>query len=436
MYLFYSFVLTIGFLVLLPRFLWDWLRNGKYAAGFWQRLGYLPDFDPKGKPIVWLHCVSVGETNAAKPLVKAVQTNFPDYRLVVSTTTKTGQALAKEIFKKEAALVFYFPFDWIFVVRRVLKKIKPSVILIMETELWFNFLREAKRQNIQTVLVNGRLSEKSFKNYSLIRAFMRRVLKNLDLALMIGKADAEKLIGLGCEPEKVFVTGNLKFDLETAESDLTTILGQRFEIDNTRTLIIAASTHQPEESWILESFEILRRQFGEKGAPRLMIAPRHPERFAEVARLIEKSGFKFARRSDSQSDSDAEAEVILLDSIGELRAVYPLAEIVFVGGSLIPHGGQNILEPAATNRAIVTGYYTMNFASIIKAFVEKNAVVQLPELEESVITENLARVFFELLNDERERKTLAKNAFAVLFENRGATAKTIAKLQQIFNKRA
>jgi 3-deoxy-D-manno-octulosonic-acid transferase len=436
MYLIYSFALTVGFLVLLPRFLWDALTKGKYAAGFWQRFGSLPDFDSEGKPVVWLHAVSVGETNAAKPLVKEILKNFPDYKLVVSTTTKTGQTLAREIFKNDAALVFYFPFDWSFVVRRALEKINPSIVLIMETELWFNFLREARKSEIKIALVNGRLSEKSFKNYKLIRGFVRRALANLDLALMSGERDAERLIELGCAAEKTFVTGNIKFDLETGKSDLTETLRRRFAIDGARQLIVAASTHAPEERWIFESYRILRDKFSAENAPRLLIAPRHPERFAEVAELMQNSGFRFACRSASTSVSDVDADLILLDSIGELRAVYEIAEVVFVGGSLIPHGGQNVLEPAAAKKAIVTGFYTMNFADIIKTLSAKEAILQLPILEENEISVNLESVFYELLSDNVKRKALSENAFAVLRENRGACAKTIEKLQLLFNKSA
>lgn len=436
MYFIYSFALTIGFLVLLPRFLWDAARKGKYAAGFWQRFGRLPEFDAQGKPIIWLHAVSVGETNAAKPLIKEILKNFPDHKLVVSTTTKTGQTLAREIFKNEAALVFYFPFDWSFVVRRALEKINPSVVLIMETELWFNFLREARRSEIKIALVNGRLSEKSFKNYKRIRGFVRRALANLDLALMSSASDAERLIELGCAAEKTFVTGNIKFDLETGKSDLTETLRRRFAIDETSPLIVAASTHAPEERWIIESYRILRDKFPAENAPRLLIAPRHPERFAEVAELMQNSGFRFARRSASTSVSDIDADLILLDTIGELRAVYELADVVFVGGSLIPHGGQNVLEPAAAKKAIVTGFYTMNFADIIKTLSAKEAIVELPELEENEIPVNLESIFYELLSNNVKRKALAENAFAVLRENRGACAKTIEKLQLLFNKPA
>ncbi|HEX8267606.1 MAG TPA: 3-deoxy-D-manno-octulosonic acid transferase [Pyrinomonadaceae bacterium] len=432
MYFIYSFALTIGFLILLPRFLWDAARKGKYAAGFWQRFGHLPEFDAEGKPVIWLHAVSVGETNAAKPLVKEILKNFPDYKLVVSTTTKTGQTLAREIFKNEAALVFYFPFDWSFVVRRALEKINPSVVLIMETELWFNFLREARKSEIKIALVNGRLSEKSFKNYKRIRGLVQRALANLDLALMSGASDAERLIELGCAAEKTFVTGNIKFDSETSKSDLTETLRRRFAIDDARPLIVAASTHAPEERWILESYRILRDKFSAENLPRLLIAPRHPERFVEVAELMQNSGFRFARRSALTSESDVNADLILLDSIGELRAVYELAKLVFVGGSLIPHGGQNVLEPAAAKKAIVTGFYTMNFAAIVQEFLRTEAIVQLPQLAENEIPVRLNGIFNELLHEEKRRKRLAENAFAVLQANRGAVEKSIERLTPLF----
>ncbi len=180
MFFLYSLLLTAGFILLLPRFLFQ----KKYAAGLRQRFGDLPDFHQNEKPVMWLHCVSVGETNAARPLVKELKKNFPEHALVVSTTTLTGQNLAKEVFKKDAELVFYFPFDWKFTVRRVLKKIKPSVVLIMETEIWFNFVREAHKSGAKILVVNGRLSEKSVKRYSLIPNTMRRVLRHIDLALM------------------------------------------------------------------------------------------------------------------------------------------------------------------------------------------------------------------------------------------------------------
>jgi 3-deoxy-D-manno-octulosonic-acid transferase len=427
MFFLYSFLFTIGFVALIPLFI---LRRGKYAAGFWQRLGFLPEFETDGKKVLWLHCVSVGETNAARPLVKELIENFPEYALVVSTTTKTGQNLAREIFKTEAALVFYFPFDWKFTVRRALRKINPSVVLLMETELWFNFLRYAKKSGARVAIVNGRLSEKSFKRYSHIKKTMQRVLHYIDLTLMQGRGDAKRLIELGIRSSKVKITGNVKFDQSFEESDSTAEFRRRFAVSENSPLIIAASTHAPEESLILQAFKDVWKN-SQDALPRLLIAPRHPERFEEVAELIKKSGFDWARRSEKESSRDKTAEIILLDSIGELRAAYPLAEIVFVGGSLIPHGGQSVLEPAIARNAIVTGFYTTNFADIVKEFLKQEAIIQLPELDEKKVSAKLAEVFRELLQNAETRRKLSVNALGVMQENRGASRKTIENLKPL-----
>lgn len=428
MFLLYSFLLSIAFVVLLPRFLFQ----RKYAAGLRQRFGKLPDFNADGRPVCWLHCVSVGETNAARPLVKEIKKAFPDFALVVSTTTLTGQTLAKTVFADDAELIFYFPLDWKFTVRRALKHIKPNVVILMETELWFNFIRESHKSGAKVLIVNGRLSEKSVRRYGLIPKTMRRVLHHVDLALMQTSADMKRLLGLGSRGTKVRVTGNIKFDqdFDKAESDLTRELRTRFDVSKDAPLIIAASTHAPEEKWILQAFVETRNNF-KSNPPRLLIAPRHPERFAEVEKLIEESGFKSAKRSAEFSNDDAAAEIILLDSIGELRAVYPLAEIVFVGGSLIPHGGQSILEPAISEKAVVTGFYTINFTEVVKEFLARDALMQLPKLPEKEVVAKLAATFIELLKDNERREKLAKNAFAVIKKNRGATAKTIEHVKAI-----
>jgi 3-deoxy-D-manno-octulosonic-acid transferase len=430
MFFLYSFLLTIGFILMSPLFL---LRREKYAAGFKQRLGNLPEFDPGERKVLWLHCVSVGETNAARPLVKEIVENFPEYAIVISTTTKTGQELAREIFQTQAELVFYFPFDWKFSVRRALRHIKPDIILLMETEIWFNFLRQAKRSGANIAIVNGRLSQKSFKRYSFVKKTMRRVLHYVDLALMQGREDAKRLMELGIRSSKVKITGNLKFDQAVAESDLTETFRERFAVSESSPLIVAASTHAPEESLILSAFKDVWKN-SQARLPRLLIAPRHPERFDEVFELVKNSGFDWVRRSEKESARDKTAEIILLDSIGELRAVYPLAEIVFVGGSLIPHGGQSILEPAIARNAIVTGFYTMNFADAVKEFLKHDALIQLPELREKQILLQLAEAFSELLQDAEKRRKLAANASAVMQKNRGATGKTIGHLKTLLGQ--
>ncbi|MDQ3800805.1 MAG: 3-deoxy-D-manno-octulosonic acid transferase [Acidobacteriota bacterium] len=432
MFFLYSFLLAVGFLVFLPRFIFQ----KKYAASFRERLGHLPDFDAEGRPVVWLHSVSVGETQAARPLVKELLENFPEYKLVVSTTTLTGQRLAKEIFAADAALVFYFPFDFRFAVRRALRKIQPGVVLLMETELWLNFLREASRSGAKIAIVNGRLSGKSASRYGWIPKTMRRVLRYVDLALMQTAADAERLTSLGISSTKVNVTGNVKFDQPLAvetENRLTGEFRERFAFSAPDApLIVAASTHAPEEKWILDAFRTIYKSSPTGKPPRLMLVPRHPERFAEVAQMIKNSGFDWARRSEKPSPRDKTAEIILLDSIGELRAVYPLAEIVFVGGSLIPHGGQSVLEPAAAQKPIVTGFYTMNFEKIVREFLENEALLQLPQLDEKEIPARLAQSFSRLLENPPEREKLAANAFRVMQSNRGASRKTIEYLKPIF----
>ena len=244
MYSLYSFLLTVGFLLMLPHFLFDALRKGKYTAGFRQRLGHLPDFQKNGKPVLWLHCVSVGETNAALPLVKEILKKYPNYRLVVSTTTNTGQDLAQKLYGDLADMVFYFPFDWKFTVRRALNKIKPNIVLLMETELWFNFIREADKSGAVVSIVNGRLSEKSFNRYLYIKNFMKRVLHHVTLALMQEQADAERIKKLGIRTNKLRVTGNIKFDqnIDGIDGKLTVKLKNRFDISENAPLIVAVST--------------------------------------------------------------------------------------------------------------------------------------------------------------------------------------------------
>ncbi len=429
MFFLYSFLLTIISIVLFPWFLFQ----RKYTSSIGQRLGFLPEFIQNDKKVVWLHCVSVGETNAARPLVKEIRKAFPDYRLVVSTTTLTGQKLATEVFRNDADFVFYFPFDWKFSVRKALAHIKPSIVLLMETELWFNFIRETSKSGAKVIMVNGRLSEKSAKRYGKIRKTMRRVLHYVDLALMQNQTDAKRLTSLGIRSTKIKITGNLKFDqdFDEIETKLTRELRERFAITKESPLIVAASTHAPEEQWILESFKNVYKNSGHK-LPRLLIAPRHPERFDEVAELIENTGFSWTKRTNEKSFDDELVDVILLDSIGELRSVFPLAEIVFVGGSLIAHGGQNMLEPAIAKKAIVTGFYTMNFAEIVKVFLEKDALIQLPKLKESEITTKLSETFAELLQNEKRRHFLAEHAFTIMRTSRGATEKTIEEIRPIF----
>jgi 3-deoxy-D-manno-octulosonic-acid transferase len=421
MYLGYSLLLSLGLIVLIPHFLFQALAHGKYIAGLRQRLGSIPPVN--GKPVIWLHCVSVGETQAARPLAKRLKQQFPHHELVVSTITLTGQTLARDVFRNQAASVFYFPFDWGWTVRRALKAINPAVVLIMETELWPNFLRECKTRRIPVALVNGRISRQSYRRYKLIRFFLRRVLASLSVAVMQSEADAARLEELGMPKERLFTAGNLKFDAELT-SELTAKteeLRRRFAFDSNVPVILAASTHAPEEQIVLESIQRLRQ----KQPVRLLLAPRHPERFNEVAALLQKSGLSWTRRTNATEASDADASIVLLDTIGELPATYALAEIVFVGGSIVDKGGHNVLEPAAAGATVVTGAHTHNFHAIVDLMNEAGALVQLPALEDTAAGEELAYVFEKLLASPAEREELGRRAKQLVTTNQGAADRTI-----------
>lgn len=431
MYFIYSLLLGLGFLILLPRFLLDALHHGKYVAGFRERLGTLSPMPVDGRPVVWIHCVSVGETQAARPLVQGIRARFPNHLIAISTITLTGQNLAREIFKDDAAKIFYFPFDWRWVVRRTLKAINPDTVLVMETELWPGFLRECKRRQIPVALVNGRLSPQSLRRYRLIKGFMARVLSSLDLAIMQTEADAERLRTLGMDANKTFVFGSMKFDAGTMPetASLTIEFRERFGLTGDPSLILAASTHASEEGIILDALRQVRAK--SQSSPRLMIAPRHPERFAEVASIVARSGFSWARRTNPAAPADAQADVILLDSIGELQSVYSLAAIVFVGGSIARTGGHNILEPAAVGAAVITGAHTYNFHSIVESFVAAGAIVQLPPLPDSEATVQLANTISELLTEPSRRLEIGTRARQLVNENRGATERTLQSLNAI-----
>ncbi|MBK9438702.1 MAG: 3-deoxy-D-manno-octulosonic acid transferase [Chloracidobacterium sp.] len=429
----YSIILTIAFVVLLPRFIFDAIFNGKYASGLTQRLGFLPAFIQDGRPVIWVHCVSVGETNAARPLIQRLKSDLAPFRLIVSTTTRTGQQLARQVFAEHAEVIFYFPFDWKFSVRRALRRFAPSSVLLLETELWFNFLREANKSGAKVAIVNGRLSERSYKRFGYLKNFMRRVLSYPDLALMQSNLDAKRLMALGMRATKLKVTGNMKFD-QTVDDDgvLATEFRTRFGISGDVPLIVAASTHDPEEKWLLEAFKRVWKSAAGT-LPRLLIAPRHPERFRSVVDLIKGSGFGWARRSETASSRDLNAEVIILDSIGELRSALSLADIVFVGGSLIPHGGQSILEPAAAGKAIITGPHTSNFKVVVDEFLKQDALIQLSPSADSEIVDQLAAAISQLLDDPERRRVFADNAAKVMATNRGATQKTVEYLRELID---
>jgi len=444
MYLLYSFVLSLLFAALSPYFLYQAFKNGKYSSSFKERLGRLPAaLKEDQRSTIWIHAVSVGEFLAAKPLIQKLRVECPDCRLVVATTTLTGQRLARSQSDMFDAAI-YFPFDWRFSVRRALTVINPSAVIILETELWPNFLRTCRERGVKTVVVNGRISQRSFSRYRLLGKSFSRAMNNISLIVMQTEADADRLRSLGVRSDLVTVCGNLKYDSFGSVISALDRAGESNTITTNETsrLIVAGSTEFGEEDLLLSSLSDLRKQPGLERS-RLLLAPRRPERFDEVARLAEKTGFSLLRRSQmpdgSPNDwlsqvlqSEASAQVILLDTIGELASIYRFASVVFVGGSLVPRGGHNILEPVAFAKPVVVGPHTENFHQIIADFSKAGAVVRVTKNDGSVastLTAELAR----LLTDTRQAVEIGIRARAILLENRGATDCTLSRIRQVLD---
>jgi 3-deoxy-D-manno-octulosonic-acid transferase len=427
----YSFLLTVAFIVLLPYFAYQAVFTRKYLSNLRERLGVLPaDLKSDRRPATWLHAVSVGEALSAKPLVTALRARFPQYRLIVSTTTATGQAVARSRIA-EADGFCYFPFDWRFSVRRALDVIQPQIVILMESELWLNFLSECEERRVPVIVANGRISDRSFARSQNFRFFVRRLYGKVTRFAMQSRADAERAIGLGAPVDRVIVSGNLKYDIADASrspkiAETARLLDEHFSL-NSAPLIIAGSTSDGEEELVLAAFEQLRQQTAER--IRLLIAPRHPERFDRVAQLLASSQFKFARRS-AAGQGGSMSDLILLDSVGELAALYRFASVVFVGGTLVPTGGHNILEPALYAKPIIVGPHMENFREIAQEFARRDAVVQLRGTGARELTVELRDALGRLLNDHAKASALGSNARKAIDDNRGATERTVSIISE------
>jgi 3-deoxy-D-manno-octulosonic-acid transferase len=440
MYLLYSLLLVFWGLLLLPVFLYKAWRRNKSLPGLAQRFGRLPEsLRHDGRRTIWFHACSVGETLSLQPLVQDLHLQFPDSRFVFSTITKTGQAIAIERFKKYGpGNTFYFPIDLACVVRRVLDWIRPAMIVIIDTEIWPNTVHQAWRRGIPVVLANGRISAQSFRYYRLARPVLRRVFRNYRALLMQSQEDAARIAQMGAAADKISVTGNIKIDRnlihETIDASRLRSLEEAFGLDGSADpLIVAGSTHAGEEQTLLE---VLRRIRNEPGLEktRLLLAPRHPERFDAVAQLAEQSGFAIQRRTMSSTNRDA--AVLILDTLGELATVYRFATVAFVGGTLVRHGGHSILEPALYSKAIVAGPSMENFRHIVEEFRAHGGIRQIDagEGNRSLQTQQLLDVFLRLLQNAKEREELGKAALSLLDKSRGATERTRRILAAVFEE--
>jgi 3-deoxy-D-manno-octulosonic-acid transferase len=428
-YLLYSVLIVTFFLIMSPYLAWQAVRYRKYIGSLRQRFGYLPiTFNLDGEESIWIHAVSVGEVLTARAILPQLRERYPKLRLYLSTTTMTGQQIARNSLQFVDG-VFYFPFDLGFVVQRTLRLVKPRLFIMMETEIWPNLLRACRRTGVRTMLVNGRISSRSYPRYRLARPFFRRVLAHVDRFCMQGDESARRIIDMGADPARVVVTGSLKFDsLEGPGTSAAADRGRNrvlryFRINPSRPVLIAASTLKGEEEPVFEAFQRIRARLPET---LLIIAPRKPERFDEVEQIARRGGWNVGRRSrDLTVDAEPRQDIVVLDTIGELAQLYQVATAVFVGGSLVDQGGHNILEPAVFGKPIVFGPHMQNFAEIARTFLENDAAIQIRSGRE------LEPVLLGLLTDPVRRARLGAAARALVEANRGARGKTMTAIARV-----
>jgi 3-deoxy-D-manno-octulosonic-acid transferase len=421
MYLIYSALLAAALLVTLPYWLLQSLRHGKYRAGLGERLGRIPQrlIVKPARPVIWVHAVSVGEVLAISGLVGKLTKRFSQHRIVISTTTDTGQRLARSRFGAEN--VFYFPLDFGFAIRPYLRLLSPELIVIAETEFWPNFLRLAHARGASIAIVNARISDRSWPGYRRFRRLLAAVLRHVDLFLTQTEEDARRLKQIGADAKHVHVTGNLKFDVPApiAPPIIGSLRGA-FQQANAGPVIVCGSTVEGEEPLLLQAFVNVLASHS-RGV--LILAPRHPERFGEVAELLDNLGIRFWRRSLWNGDPIF-GGVLLIDTIGELAALYALGDIAFVGGSLVPRGGHNIIEPALHGIPIIVGSHTENFRDIVTLFQSRDAVRVVGPAE-------LPLAFMELISNPAERIALGRRAAETLRAQMGATQRTMQALEAL-----
>jgi len=444
-YFVYSILMGFAALLTAPYWLIQGMRRGKYLSNLGERLGIshnAADRLPTERPgAIWIHAVSVGEVLAGVPLAKRLKEAYPKRPLIISTTTLTGQALAKERIPFADA-VMYFPFDWVFSVRRALDSVKPALVVVLETEIWPNFLRESRKRNVPVIFASGRISDRSFARYQkylsvfgfYLRPFLASALRNAAAYLMQTPKDADRVHALGAPAGRVRVSGNMKYDMALPEATpLSTWLAEECRRRKRWPVIVAGSVVATEEPLALIAFGVVQGDFRDA---LLVLAPRKPERFTPAAEFIEESHRKYLRRTElpvpgpgitPKTNGDfsgipEDVNVLLLDSIGELASLYPLADGAFVGGSLVEAGGHNILEPAAFGKVPVFGPSMENFAEIAARFVQAGAAIQVESPEDAGVE------WIHLLKDPDKMKRMGDAAKQLVESSRGALDRVIAEV--------
>ena len=437
MYFLYRTLTAIGMLFLAPYFALRGQRRGEPVSALQERLGIVPReiaaraaTASRDGGAIWIHAVSVGEVLAAKPLLAALKQRFPGRAVFVSTTTETGQRLARTRLQC-ADGIFYFPLDWVVPVRKALTSIQPALVIVMETEIWPNFLHEAQRRDVPVIFANARISERSFARFNqwkfLVGDFFARTLQNAAQFLAQTLGDAQRLAEMGAPEVLIEVTGNLKYDGTPPEiSPFVLWLKNQIATQERWPVVVAGSVVAEEEEAVLAAYDIVQRQWRRA---LLILAPRKPDRFSTAADIVSAGGWELVRRStlDLNSTLSENADVLLLDSIGELAAIYSLADAAFVGGSLVPAGGHNILEPAWFSRPPIFGPSMENFQEMAEAFLSAHAGTQVSSGTQ------LGKVCVQLIEDDAIRNRMGRAAYEISERNRGATTRTLEHITAILN---
>jgi 3-deoxy-D-manno-octulosonic-acid transferase len=419
-YLIYSLVLASLGILYLPVFFVKKVWGAGYPVALRERFGFVrlaPGVDR-----FWVHAVSVGEVMAAVPLVQAMRARWPEVEMVVSTVTGTGAEVARARLG-EAARVFAFPLDLPGATRRAVARVHPRCFVALETELWPNLLRALARARIPAALANGRISDRSYRRYRMVRSLFRWVLAQVGLFAMQSDEDARRVISLGAAPERVVVTGNLKMEIPAEVTGAAELWRRLLHLGADR-VIVAGSTHRGEEGPVLDAYLDARSR--RKEALRLVLAPRHPERLEEVEALVRARGLALVRRS--RIVAGPPVDVIVLDTVGELAGIYAVADVIFVGGSLVPAGGHNVIEAALHAKPVLFGPHMTNFRAASALLLDGGAALQVEDGAE------LATVLDRLLADEDVRRRLGTAAWHAARSHQGACARTIAALETLLGE--
>jgi len=419
----------IGFFIFSIFYLPALIFKGKLHKDFAERFGIYSESKSQAlwaaRDGIWIQAVSVGEVALCKSLVPEIKKAFPLRPIVFSTITRTGNDLAKKLFHGDAAII-YFPLDFSFTARKVIKLIRPKLYIMIETEIWPNALKELSLEGVPSILINGRISDRSFWKYKLAKPFLQKTLERIDLFCMQSDTDAERIKILGAPAGKVMVTGNMKFDAEagSAVKPMEIIKSSLGLSGQDEEFFVAGSTHGGEEEAVVSVYKSLIKDFPKL---KLLIAPRHVERSGEVERVVKSFGFEPIRISELGKSiaHGPQSTVVILDTIGHLNDAYALATLVFIGGSLVPHGGQNPLEPAAFEKPVVFGPYMFNFKAIVTALLKNKGALQVADSKELLDKAAL------LLKDKEAAATLGKNAKKTILENRGATARNLDTIKEL-----